>query len=351
MQALQGFLSGKSPVKGSLSLDRVTFLVYSPGLSLWGPDSDKKFNSVKLMAGYLERLIGDKLDPDFPQGIPSELFRKHYRTSNGVDVQFGPVMPRRKKITDEAYIMSFGTDEEKEKGFLYRYSPNEYAFRVEYNPNESDLSVVVPLLQYFRHSGITASQVRIARLDIAIDYASDLNPALCICDRMRKSFIACGSSGIETVYFGSRSSKYFIRLYNKALEQREKHNIETKSPLWRFELESKESFSLDHEPDFSGVLKRFSFYSGGFSSGDWKMDLLLAYAKENGLKAALSFLPSATSKRYKKLLDEFDQDSSFEHPFSVYAREFSVSFAMLRYHILTALGHDFFNDLTEEVSS
>ena len=340
MDSLSGFL-GCGPVKGSLSLDRVTFLVFSPGLSLWGSDTDRSKRNIEKMSGLVEKLLSDKFDSDFPQGIPSELFKKHYRTTSGIDIQFGPVMPRRKKIKDSDYILAFGTEEDKENGFMFKSFPNEYAFRVEYNPNESDLSEIKILLQNVRYSGVTASLVRIARLDIAVDYACDLNPALALCDRLKKSFIACGSSGIETIYFGSRASKYYIRIYNKAVEMREKHNIEHDSPLWRFELESKESFSLDHSPDFSGILQRFSFYSGAVRSDDWKLNLLLAYAKENGLKAALSFLPETTSKRYKKYLSEFDSLPGVESPFSAYEREFKQAFDLLRMKILACLGYDF----------
>ena len=350
MSSLTGFLDDTS-VKGRLSLDRCTFLIYSPRLSLWGADGVKHESGVDMMARLTERLLKDNFDPDFPQGIPSELFRRHYRTSDGVDIQFGPVMPKRKKITDEAFVMAFGSEDEKEQGFCYRFSPNDYGFRVEYNPNDTGLSSVTPLLQYFSSSGITASLVRIARLDLAVDYAIDINPALALCDRMRKSFIACGSSGIETVYFGSRASQYYIRLYNKAVELREKQNQDITGPLWRFELESKKSFPLDRVPDFGGVLQRFSFYSGGVSSGDWKLDLLLAYAKDNGLKAALSFLPSATAKRYRKYLEEFDRGQSIEPPYISYCRDFQSRFSVLRMQILSALGHNFFDDLKNEAVS
>lgn len=338
MSSLQRFIRDTS-VRGSLSIDRVTFLVFSPLLSLWGEEGDYNRVRVERMKNLTLKLLKDDLDPDFPQGTPSELFHHHFRTARGVDVQFGPVLPKRKKVTDEAYIMAFGTDSDKEKGYAFSYSPNEYGFRVEYNPNESDLSSISNLLQYFASSGISASLVRIARLDIAVDYECDLNPALSICSNMRKSFIACGSTGIETVYFGSRASKNYVRIYNKAVELREKHNIDINSPRWRFELESKDSFQLDQVPDFSKVLGRFSFYSGGIVSDDWKLNLLLSYAKDNGLKAALSFLPLATAKRYKKLLDEFDQNGSIEPPVEAYYRDFPACFSLLRCQILTALGH------------
>lgn len=340
MNSLQGYFQDAS-VKGSLSLDRCTFLVMSPSLSLWQKDDqEREINRKRIseMAKLTEKLLKDTLDEDFPQGKPSELFMHHYRIS-GVDIQFGAVMPKRKKVTDEFLIQQFGSMEDKEKGYMFDYSPNSYAFRVEYNPNETSLECITPLLQYFSVFGIGASSVRIARLDIAIDYDKQINPALCLCSNMRKSFIAIGSTGLETVYFGSRSSKNYIRLYNKAVEILEKDNIDLGHPRWRFELESKDSFTLDSCPDHGKVLERFSFYNGGLISDDWKLELIRAFAKDHGLKAALSIMPSRSAKRYKKLLDEFDQNTSIETPSVVYYREFPLKMKILRCQILTALGH------------
>lgn len=345
MDSLSRFSS--SSCSGILSIDRCTFLVYSPRLSLWGKDSEHNERYVKRMAYLTETLLKHELDPDFCNGVSSELFKKHYRTSAGVDIQFGAFMPRRKKLDSLLYVQSFGSQEQDEDAsFVFCYLPNEYAFRVEYNPNNSDLSSVLPLLQNFAGSRITSSEVRIARLDIAIDYSADVNPALAMCDRMRKSFIASGPSGIETIYFGSRSSQYYIRLYNKALELREKQHIDSPGPLWRFELESKKSFSLSDLPDFGKVLQRFSFFSAGVRSGDWKLDLILAYAKENGLKSALAFLPPATKKRYSKYLSDYDR-TFIEPPADVYFRDFPFRWKALKFQILSALGHNFFDDLKD----
>lgn len=340
MDSLQRFQN--SVISGALSLDRVTFLVFSPSLSLWDSDvNERELNQkrIKRMSDLIERSLKDFLSDDFPQGKPSELFCHHYRTSSGVDIQFGSVMPIRRKITDLDYISAFGSADDKEKGSMYQYTASNYCFRVEYNPNETGLDEVFPALHYFSSSGnLTASCVRIARLDIAIDYKASLDPALCYCDKMRKSFLAIGNEGIETVYFGSRSSRNYIRLYNKQKEILERDHIEIGHPLWRFELESKDPFTLDQTPDHGKVMQRFSFYNGGLSSDDWKLNLLYQYAKVYGIKAAFSLLPSATSKRYRKLFDEFDRNPGIESPYEVYCREFLFKFKCLRVQILSALG-------------
>lgn len=69
MSSLQGFIRDTS-VRGSLSIDRVTFLVFSPSLSLWGEEGDYNRVRVERMKNLTLKLLKDDLDPDFPQGTP-----------------------------------------------------------------------------------------------------------------------------------------------------------------------------------------------------------------------------------------------------------------------------------------
>lgn len=339
MSLLQRFKSDL--IYGALSLDRVTFLIYSPSLSLWQKEQvDRDFAEKKVseMSKFTERILKENLDPDFGQGRSSELFAKHYRTSAGVDIQFGSYMPVRKKKLLNELASAYGVSDDGNDGSYFEYSASKYCFRVEFNPNECDLSSVKNLLKYFSEFGLLASDIRLARLDVAIDYKAAIDPALCICDRMRKSFLAIGSSGIETVYFGSRSSQNYIRLYDKAKEMLERDNIVLDFPLWRFELENKAPCFLSDTPDFSKVLQRFFFFSGGLNVDDWKLQLLLQHAREYGIKSSLSLLPSATAKRYKKMLQELDVNHYLETPYECYCREFHFAFNRLRVQILDALG-------------
>lgn len=332
----------KTFVTGALSIDRCTFLVFSPSLSLWDcEESEKEINKgrIQKMKEMVFRALGQNLDSDFPQGGPSELFLHHFRTTAGVDIQFGAFMPVRKKVTDAKMIEMFGSHEDKENGYMFRYSPNAYSFRVEYNPNDCDLASVKPLLQYFSSSGVGQSLVRIARLDLAFDYKAKIDPSLCLCQGMRKSFLACGASGLETVYFGSRASKNYVRIYNKAVEMLEKDNIDLGYDFWRVELESKDSFFLDDPPDHGKVLQRLNFYNGALGSDDWKFEFFRAYAKDYGMKAALAKMPNETARRFRKLLNEFDLNHNLEHPGIIYYRDFPLKMKILRMNILNALGH------------
>ena len=83
MSLLQRFKSDL--IHGALSLDRVTFLIYSPSLSLWQEgEEDRDFAAKKVseMAKFAESILKENFDPDFFQGRSSELFAKHYRKLN-----------------------------------------------------------------------------------------------------------------------------------------------------------------------------------------------------------------------------------------------------------------------------
>lgn len=327
-------------LEGSLSIDRCTFLLYSPRLSLWSSDQEeyrRNSESLKKMASLIETTLQDVLDPDFPQGHSSELFRYHYRTSDGIDLQFGTQLPKRKKITDEGMIQAFGSPDEKEAGVMFHYTPNFYAFRVEYNPNKSNLHSVCNLLNNFSRYQVPDS-VRVARLDIAIDFKASIVPELVLCQGMRKSFSASGSKGLESLYFGTRQSKNYVRLYDKRLEQKEKTGVDCGFDLWRLELESKEGFFINSVPDHGKVFKRFSFYDGAVSSGDWLVDLIRSQAMIFGLQNVLRRMPKNTAYKYRKLFKEVVFSQNIESPSLVYYREFPRAMERLRVDILSACG-------------
>lgn len=331
-------------VKGKLSVDRCTFLVLSPSLSLWSDDKTE-YEVTKYRIGKMSKLVQStlesELDPDFLQGQASELFLHHYRTLSGIDIQFGAVMPKRKKVTDEAILAAFGTVDEQKQGFMYQYSPNAYAFRVEYNPNNTTLHPVKKLLENFSHLQGALHSIRIARLDLAIDFDAKIDPYLVLCEGMRKSFIVIGSKGLESVYFGSRQSKNYLRLYNKRQEQIDKTGQDLIGhDRWRLELESKESFFLDDVPDHGKVFRRISFFDGVVSqSDDWKLDFIRSFASQYGIKAALARLPKATASRYRKVLKDVLPVQSVEHPSFIYARDFSSVMMGLRCDIFNACGY------------
>ena len=335
------WLNKSQTVKGELSLDRCTMLLLTPQLSLWGADEGaSKSNVLRISetSRFVRKILDPVLDPDFFQGCPSELFMHHFRTSGGVDIQFGARMPKRKKVTDDLLLQAFGTEEDKENGYFYQYGPNNYAFRLEWNPNKSSLGEVAELLGAFREYQ-TAATVRIARLDIAIDFPATIVPSLVLCHGMRKSFSASGSNGIESLYFGTRQSKNYVRLYNKRQEIIDTEYRDIGHDLWRLELESKEAFFLNSPVDHRKVFERFCFYDGGVSSGDWLMDLIRQQAMAVGLQNVLRTMPKNTQTRYRKLFKALPLQD-IEEPSFIYARDFSHAYARLRVEILQALGFD-----------
>lgn len=335
----QGFFP-PAAVSGSLSIDRCTFLLLSPMLSLWQSDrNDVEIVEKRLltMSKLVESKLDTVLDTSFPQGKSSDLFRYHFRTVDGIDIQFGPVMPKRNKIDDIGYLEAFGSSEDLERGYSFVYCANSYGFRVEYNPNNTSLESVLPILQNFSCHQVSDS-IRIARLDLAIDYPVHIHPELVMCQGMRKGFAAYGSDGLETLYFGSRQSNNFIRLYDKQKEQKEKFNLEVGHPLWRLELESKEAFFITDPPDHGKVFRRFSFYDGGVSCDDPWLDLIRSQAMIYGLENTLRRFPRNTQSRYRKKLKQSFICQELETPAYIYARDFPVKFGKLRYDILSACG-------------
>ena len=198
--------------------------------------------------------------------------------------------------------------------------PTNYGFRIEFNPNKIDYSVLKVFLGkivgYFPKAEIK-DLVKFNRLDIAIDYPVNLNPNLVTISGVRKGFVASGSRGIESVYFGHRSSDYFMRIYNKKLELKQKQKtIYEGDYLWRFELEMKKDFHIEQSLDFiyqyfeklqvykpDSTLKDFD-YSSCLKTGDWVLDLVLYKANSQGfsLNSVLKEIPERTRVRYKKLL-------------------------------------------------
>lgn len=337
---MQDGLLNPATVKGTLSLDRVTFLVFSPFLSLWAEDeAEYRMNEKKIyrMSEVAAAVLKNVLDEDFPQGSPTENYKHHFRTIDDIDIQFGAKRPKRKVISDDDLIEMFGTTDVDDKDKYYHVR-NSYCLRIEYNPNNTTLSSVTELLKPFFRSA-DAGHIRISRLDIAIDFNASIVPELVLCQGMRKSFTASGPKGIESVYFGTRKSKNYLRLYDKRQEQLDTKQIDIGYDCWRLELESKEAFHLNASvPDHGKVFQRFSFYDGAVSSGDWMIDLIRCQAMVYGLQNVLRRMPPRTAVNYRKKFKAFVFQQDVETPSFIYARDFEKAFGRLRTDILTACG-------------
>lgn len=323
-----------------MSLDRIAFLIFSPQYCLWqNRDADSRQNeqNVKFLDSAILNLLD--LDDEFPQGSSTKLFAHHYRTRKGIDIQFGCKMPVTKKLSDEYLIDTFGTvDVDKYKKFVTDCS--YYGIRIEYNPAKVLLNEISGFLQFLKIR--EPSRIRVSRLDIAIDYAVKIIPQMVLCSGMKKSFIALGSQGVESVYFGARKSRNYIRLYDKAKELKEVHNEEIDGHLWRLELESKESFRIgDSYPDYSKVFSRVQFIDGSQSTGDWVLDLIKQNSMNFGLQSVLNNIPNKNTKsKYKKELIKKLNYNLIESPVDCFNRLFPALFNKLKLQVYNACGFE-----------
>lgn len=157
-------------------------------------------------------------------------------------------------ITNQFYGNSFSIED---LGFLQvdRVSSN---FRFEFNPNhiktDEDKDLVNLILSYF-------TNFHFSRLDIALDLYNyniydynivDLSPR-------KKSYFYDRVGKLETCYFGSMGSNKFVRIYNKAKEQK----IDNMD-WWRVELQLRDKnidIYLEDRKDFLEDIYFFKYVS------------------------------------------------------------------------------------------
>lgn len=320
-------------IPGSLSVDRITFLVFCPRLSLWSENEQEtrqNMDNIEKFSSFLELRLSSVLDMDYPQGCSTVLYKKHYRTIGGVDIQFGPVFPVRKKrkLKEDDY-------KEEEK---YIYQPSYYSLRIEYNPNKDTLSDVKPLFSFIKNFSIERTVV-VSRLDIAIDYVASINPELILCRGIKKNCVYGGVHGVETVYFGRRTSSNMFRIYNKRQEIIDSGETDPGKDIWRVELEHAKNFPLSETPDLGPVFDKLTFLPGCMVSNlenDWIMQILLENALHNGsLQNTLNKIPRSTRLRYLQKISEYEKQSkALEDPSYVFRRDFSSVFNRCRTEII-----------------
>lgn len=360
------------------SVDRLTLLLKVPKLCLSIENLPEKElamrkEAVKQFHSLMLQKFSYLLNPDVNQGERTELYQKHYRLKNGSDLQISPRFPVRVRITDEGYIECFGTELDSERGYIDEYYDPAFSVRLEYNPMKNDIREISPLLIYLQKLvDLPFSEfIKVSRLDVAVDYPCEVNPTLINARGLRKGFLAYGSEGIESIYFGSRQSAYYFRIYDKKKELihsnklaisryarlkqeydflKRQGDTTIKEPsmpeilnlpehLWRVEMEYKEPFFLGVFPEkIYHQLDRLSFYFGGKKTGDWKLDLILFVASQFQIKGVLSMLPVNTRTRYyEKLLSYLDL--SIDKPSDIYNRQFPGVWKIETEKILYAFGY------------
>ena len=280
--------------------------------------------NVKKFSNFIDIRLSSCLDPEFPQGSPTPLYKKHYRTSSGIDIQFGPIFPVRKKKK---------SIQEQLEEDQYIYQPSYYALRIEYNPNNITLSEIRPIFSSVKNFSLN-NTIYVSRVDTAIDYKASLNPELILCRGIKKNCVFGGKKGVETVYFGRRTSKNFFRIYNKRQEIIDSGSPDPNHDIWRIELEYSNSFPLSTTPDLGPQFDKLIILPGSVisSENDWIFNMILENSVYSGsLENTLNKIPLSTRKRYiQKISDYSSSLSTIEDPSSIVRRDFPSAFSRIR---------------------
>jgi len=161
--------------------------------------------------------------------------------------------------------------------------------RVDYNPQKYDLHDVIGLARFL------GNPWNITRVDVAIDYPADLAGVIISHDTLLKSSRITGADGrLETMYLGSRQSGRFIRVYDKAREQK------IDGTWWRVEAEHRCGGQDPLPVDlFDGL--RVGLLPAGLT---WNQRQILRSLQAD--PAALRSAPKRTRARYRAHLREIE---------------------------------------------
>jgi hypothetical protein len=208
------------------------------------------------------------------------------------------------------------------------HDPKGSTFRMEFNPNNVAWGTISPILKVLR-LGTSLLWGRITRIDIAVDYRMDLNPLAFYDDRKMKSHGYWGVNGWQTLYLGSSSSDVQIRIYDKALEQKESFDIGADSSWWRVEAQDRRSDNILSERKNPFENLRVVKFKDKIllPVNDYKVLLFQAYADKHGFDNALKIMPKETRRIFKKKYI-VDADS-FELPKETFERSYKTSFLNL----------------------
>jgi len=117
-------------------------------------------------------------------------------------------------------------------------------FRMEFNPSK----ITFEQSQWLKDKIIyLLDDVGVTRLDLAFDCDFDLSLFSFEFKNALKSSEHKDRTGkIETMYFGSRNSDIYYRIYNKKLELKEKQDVIIEDPIfWRYEIEMKNTSAIE----------------------------------------------------------------------------------------------------------
>lgn len=199
--------------------------------------------------------------------------------------------------------------------------------RIDFNPNKANMNEIGHILSHLKYPHLT-------RLDIAIDYFGiDFQNIDWSSKRARKQNYFKGMLGtLETLYIGSPKSAKCFRIYNKALEMKEKKKESTiEGHWWRVEVQQRFTANDNYSPSEYLLQNLFDIRPYSKLGGD------LSFIKKDGEKAKVigymacpELLASAdkdTKKKYKKLIQEARERAGAvleDPPHEVYEKEKSL---------------------------
>jgi len=165
------------------------------------------------------------------------------------------------------------------------------AMRFDFNPSKGGCELFADLLEYL-------SEVRVSRIDVAIDYHLDLSGYRFDRGRVKRREFTGADGRTETVYLGERGGRLMHRMYNKALEEgQEKSGV----PKWRAEVEHRPEAGEEPLPlDLFEALKVHAWAPPRDLDWRTRADLFMLYHQPSAMRG----LHSATRRRLKQLAEE-----------------------------------------------
>jgi len=168
--------------------------------------------------------------------------------------------------------------------------------RLEFNPNKATFDFLAAFFACFKKHAFESA--RVSRLDVAVDYSMYLNPLCWRCKEARKQTVFLDDEKITTRYFGSSQSDVQIRIYDKALELKQKSKLELGFDFWRTEVQvSKvkgETFNLVDVDTISGFnpFERLQFYDlFNFEPGRGNYAFFFFFSRAHGVNFSASLVP------------------------------------------------------------
>ncbi len=203
-----------------------------------------------------------------------------------------------KYITTQFYTCSFIL---KDIGFLQFDRPTKN-IRFEFNPNN-----VLSLedKQYVNYILNLMYSIHFSRLDVALDlFNYDLyNYNIIDLNRRKSAYYYDESKKIETIYLGSMGSNKFIRIYNKAKEQKQKDK-----DWWRIELQLRDNHIINYlsgDKDFLDNVYIFKYKSlEKYNVNEKSMIEYLLFDISR-----INELQKNTKTKYKKIIKDLKMES------------------------------------------